>query len=287
MLVLHTLSGAMLSFTPLFFPTFAPILFAPPFPPFNSGLAASPLLVLFGCGAVSLMSSSILLIGHVRDVIFDETRSPFLTSLPTPPPPSFHWSNFDPLPSTTPSPPPPSPAPAPPLPRAPSAPPFAVTSGTSPPTSSSSAPMPSPSPPPVVSLPSVPIPPPSLRLTRSMTRAMSNFQHSAFFTRLSTSQDPDLLEDWFEELFSVDPVSPLLCVPGGDFCNYPILLSVDTTAIPTPQTYSEAVSGFHATEWMATILAECEAFTRTYSYVDSVLPPGATIVKVKWVFRVK
>ncbi|CAI7893084.1 unnamed protein product [Closterium sp. NIES-54] len=288
MLPLPALFGAMLLFTQLFVPTFALIPFAPPLPPFSSGRAASPLLALFGCGAVSLMSSSIQLIGHqlirCQDVIFDETRSPFLTPPPTPPTPSLHWSDFDPrpsvAPSATPSPPPLPPAPAPPLPPAPSAPPSAVTSGNSPPASSSSAPMPSPSPLPDASLPSVPLPPPSPRLTRSMTRAMSNFQHSALFTRLSSSRDPNLLEDQFEELFSVHLVSPLLYVTIDDFSNSPTLLSADTAAIPIPQSYSEAVSSFHATEWMAAIIAKCEAFTRTNSYVDSV-PPLAPVYGLK------
>ncbi|CAI7786079.1 unnamed protein product [Closterium sp. NIES-54] len=220
-----------------------------------------------------------------QDVIFDETRSPFLIPPPTPPPPSLHWSDFDPHPSATTSPSPLPPASAPPLLPAPSAPPSAITSSTSPPASSSSAPIPSPSSPPAVSLPSFPFPPPSPRINRSMAHAMSNFQHSALFTRLSSSQDP--VEDRFEELFSVHPVSPLLCVTIGNFCDFPTLLSVDTAAIPTPHTYSEAVSGFHATEWMASIIAECEAFTHTDSYIDSVPPLGATIVKGKWVFPVK
>ncbi|CAI7868626.1 unnamed protein product [Closterium sp. NIES-53] len=136
-----------------------------------------------------------------QDVIFDETRSPFLTPPPTPPPPSLHWSEFDPLPSAAPSPSPLPPPPTPPPLPAPSTPPSAVISGTSPPPSSSSAPMPSssqhPSPLPPSALapppspsppPSAPAPPPSPRLTRSMTRAMSNFQHSALFTsRLHSS----------------------------------------------------------------------------------------------------
>ncbi|CAI7831119.1 unnamed protein product [Closterium sp. NIES-54] len=226
-----------------------------------------------------------------QDVIFDETCSPFLTPPPTPPTASLHRSDFDShpsaAPSATPSPPPFPPAPAPPLPPAPSAPPSVVTSGNSPPASSSSAPMPSPSPPLDASLPFVPIPPPSPRLTRSMTHAMSNFQHFVLFTCLSSSKDPNLLEDRFEELFSVHPVSPLICVTIGDFSNSPTLLSADTAAIPIPQSYSEAVSSFHSIEWMAAIIADYEAFTRTNSYVDSVPPPGATIAKGKWVFRVK
>ncbi|CAI7784068.1 unnamed protein product [Closterium sp. NIES-53] len=182
-----------------------------------------------------------------QDVIFDETRSPFLTPPPTPPSPSLHWSDFDPLPSAAPSPPPLPPALAPPPLPTPSTPPSAVISGTSPLASSSSAPMPSPSPSPSPTPPSAPVPPPSPRLTRSMTRAMSNFQHSALFTRLSPSQNVGLLEDRVEELFSVHPVSPLLCVTIGDFSNSPTLLSIDTAAIPTPQSYSDAKSGFHAT----------------------------------------
>ncbi|CAI7741035.1 unnamed protein product [Closterium sp. NIES-54] len=212
-----------------------------------------------------------------QDVIFDETRSPFLTPPPTPPPPSLHWSEFDPLPSAAPSPSPLPPPPTPPPLPAPSTPPSAVISGTSPPPSSSSAPMPSssqhPSPLPPSALapppspsppPSAPAPPPSPRLTRSMTRAMSNFQHSALFTCLSPSQNVNLLEDRFEELFSVNPVSPFHCVTIGDFSNSPTLLSVDTAAIPTPHTYSEAVSGFHATE-----LSFMKAFSLSARWLSS------------------
>ncbi|CAI7885211.1 unnamed protein product [Closterium sp. NIES-53] len=39
--------------------------------------------------------------------------------------------------------------------------------------------------------------------------------------------------------------------------------------------------------WMVAIIAECEAFIETHSYVHSVPPPDTTIVKGKWVFRVK
>ncbi|CAI7775328.1 unnamed protein product [Closterium sp. NIES-53] len=84
-----------------------------------------------------------------------------------------------------------------------------------------------------------------------MNRAMSNFQHFAIFNRLSPSQDLDLFEDRFKELFSVDPVSPLFCVTIDYFSNSPTLLSVDTAAIAIPQSLSEAIS-----EWMAVIIAE-------------------------------
>ncbi|CAI7887951.1 unnamed protein product [Closterium sp. NIES-53] len=222
-----------------------------------------------------------------QDIIFDETRSPFLPSPPAPPAPSLHWSGFDQPPSISPSPPPIPPLPAPPPAPASIAPPSYIISGASPPASSSLAPLLS-SPPPSSQPPSpVPTPPPSPRLTRSMTRALSNFQHSALFTRLSPSHDVDLLKDCFEELFNIHPISPLLCVTIGDFSNSPTLLSVDTGAIPTPQSYSKTMSGFHATEWMAAIIAECEAFTRTHSYIESVPSPCATIFKGKWVFRVK
>ncbi|CAI7893854.1 unnamed protein product [Closterium sp. NIES-54] len=183
-----------------------------------------------------------------QDIIFDETRSPFLPSPPAPPAPSLHWSGFDQPPSISPSPPPIPPLPAPPPAPASIAPPSYIISGASPPASSSLAPLLS-SPPPSSQPPSpVPTPPPSPRLTRSMTRALSNFQHSALFTRLSPSHDVDLLKDCFEELFNIHPISPLLCVTIGDFSNSPTLLSVDTGAIPTPQSYSKTMSGFHATE---------------------------------------
>ncbi|CAI7798485.1 unnamed protein product [Closterium sp. NIES-54] len=277
--LLHTLFGATLLFMPLSFLTFALIPFALPLHPTSSGLAANLLPALFGCGAVSLMSSSIPPIGQLirsQDVIFDENQSSFLTPPPAPPAPSLHWSDFDPLPSAAPSPPPLPPAPAPPPLPACSSPPSAVISDTSPPASSSYAPMPPPLAPPFATLPSTPAPPPSPRLTHSRVCTVQ-FQHSVLFNRLSPSRNVDLLEDRFEELFSVHPVSPLLCVTIGDFSNSSTLLSVDTAAIPTPHTYSETLSGFHAAEWMAAIIAECEAFTRTHSYVDSAPPPGATV----------
>ncbi|CAI7855447.1 unnamed protein product [Closterium sp. NIES-54] len=222
-----------------------------------------------------------------QDVFFDETRSPFLIPPPTPPPPSLHYSDFDPLPSTAPSPSPLPPTPAPPPLLAPSTPPSAIISDTSPPASSSSAPMPSPSqhppplppaptptpspsPPPSATLPSAPAPPPSPHLTRFMTRAMSSFQHSTLFTRLSPSPNVDLLEDRFEELFSIHPVSSLLCVTIGDFSNSPTLLSVDTAAVPTPQTYSKAVSDFHATEWMAAIIAESHYCAKGFTQCEGI-----------------
>ncbi|CAI7922546.1 unnamed protein product, partial [Closterium sp. NIES-53] len=168
-----------------------------------------------------------------QDVIFDETCSPFLTHPPIPPPPSLHWCDFDPLRFTPPSPSPLPPPPAlPPLP-APSTPPSAVISGTSPPPSSSSAPMPSSSPPTSATLPSAPAPPPSPRLTRSMTHAMSNFQHSALFIHLSPSQNVDLLEDRFEEL-----PAPILLTPSVSSL---VLLALAATLTCTgrlPSTFS-------------------------------------------------
>ncbi|CAI7927885.1 unnamed protein product [Closterium sp. NIES-54] len=299
--LLHTLFGATLLFMPFFFPTFALIPFALPLHPSSSGQAASPPPALFGCGIVPLMSSAIPPIEHVRVGSSLPRRSsvhslastltvrailsllpPLSSSFPArmlslmrlvlhSSQPSPLWSEFDPLPSTAPSPSPLPPAPSsPPLP-AHSTPPSAIISSTSP----SSAPMPSPSPPPSPNIPSKPAPLPSPRFTRSMTRVMSNFQHSALFTLLSPSPNDDLLEDRYEELFSAHPISLLLCVTIGDFSNSPTLLSVDTAAIPTPQTDSEAVFGFHATKWTAAIIAECEAFTETQSYVDSVPPPLA------------
>ncbi|CAI7892120.1 unnamed protein product [Closterium sp. NIES-54] len=295
----------------------------PPLPP-SPAPPCTPLLAPFEYGAVSLMSLSILLIGHVKvgnslprhNSVHSLVSTPIVLAISSTLPPlssSFagRMSYLTRLALRSSLPPPPHllplsialtlisyllllppHLPSPPLlfhpsrlPLLPS--PSAITSGTSSPASSSSAPIPSPSSPPTISLPFVPIPPPSPCLTCSITHAMSKFQHSALFTRLSPSQDPDLLEDRFEELFSVHPVSPLLCVTIGDFRNSTTLLSVDTATIPAPQTYSEAVSGFHATKRMEAIIAECEAFTRTNSYVDSVPPLGATIVKGKWVFRVK
>ncbi|CAI7862478.1 unnamed protein product [Closterium sp. NIES-53] len=323
----HTLFGAMIFSMPLCFLTFALILFAPPLPRSSSGLAASSLSAIFGYGDVSPMSLSIRQTAHarvgsslprhssVRSLASSLTivatfsmslrlsssfaaRMSSLTKLPlhfspppaAPPAPSLHWSDFDPSPSFThfPPSPPPLPPPLPLLPRQPLLPPL--------PTLSLAPPlMPLPPRLPCPLHPRLPLlrfhpllsPPPSRALLVLWTSALSNFNHSALFTRLSPSHDLDLLEDRFEELFSIHPVPPLLSVTIVDFSNSPTLLSVNTAAIPTPHTYSEAVSGFHATEWMAAIIVECEAFTRTHAYVDSVPPPSATIVKGKWVFCVK
>ncbi|CAI7805430.1 unnamed protein product [Closterium sp. NIES-53] len=132
--LLHTLFGATLLFMPLFFPTFALIPFALSLHPSSSArqggkLAPKTQLCAFiginpDCPGYLFYAPSSEQLIRSQDVIFDETRSPFLTPPPTPPPPSLHWSDFDPLPSTAPSPSPLPPAPAPPPLPAPSTPPL-------------------------------------------------------------------------------------------------------------------------------------------------------------------
>ena len=83
-----------------------------------------------------------------------------------------------------------------------------------------------------------------------------------------------LVEDVFDDLLQVRSFVPLA-------------LSSENAAIPTPASYTEAVSGPHSEEWLQAITTELEAFARNGSYVDVPRPPHTNVVKGKWVFRVK
>ncbi|CAI7738124.1 unnamed protein product [Closterium sp. NIES-54] len=71
--------------------------------------------------------------------------------------------------------------------------------------------------------------------------------------------------------------STLLC-PEGD----PGALD-----IPTPRTYTEAITGPYSSQWQIAMDAEMASWKSTGTYVDEVPPPGANIVDGMWIFRVK
>ncbi|CAI7856414.1 unnamed protein product, partial [Closterium sp. NIES-53] len=56
---------------------------------------------------------------------------------------------------------------------------------------------------------------------------------------------------------------------------------------PTPRSYAEAITGPHSSQWQAAMDDEMASWKSTGTYVDEVPPPGANIVDVMWIFRVK
>ncbi|CAI7818542.1 unnamed protein product [Closterium sp. NIES-54] len=70
----------------------------------------------------------------------------------------------------------------------------------------------------------------------------------------------------------------MLLAPEGD---------PDAPDIPTPRSYSEAITGPYYSQWQAAMDAEMASWKSTGTYVDEVPPPGANIVDGMWIFRVK
>ncbi|CAI7828728.1 unnamed protein product [Closterium sp. NIES-54] len=92
----------------------------------------------------------------------------------------------------------------------------------------------------------------------------------------------DVLEDRQEEFESFAAVVPhlvsMLLAPEGD---------PDALDIPTLRSYAEAMEGPYSSQWQAAMDAEMASWESTGTYVDEVPPPGANIVSVMWIFRVK
>ncbi|CAI7794033.1 unnamed protein product [Closterium sp. NIES-53] len=61
----------------------------------------------------------------------------------------------------------------------------------------------------------------------------------------------------------------------------------DTSDIPTPHSYAEAIEDPYSSQWQAAMDAEMASWKSTSTYVDEVPPPGANIVSGMWIFRVK
>jgi hypothetical protein len=64
--------------------------------------------------------------------------------------------------------------------------------------------------------------------------------------------------------------------------------SLPNSPIPTPLTYTQAVTGPHASFWQGGIDAELQAFERTGTYKEVQRPTdGTNVVKGMWLFRTK
>ncbi|CAI7869310.1 unnamed protein product [Closterium sp. NIES-53] len=92
----------------------------------------------------------------------------------------------------------------------------------------------------------------------------------------------DVLEDKQEDFECLTAAVPhlvaMLLAPKGD---------PDALDIPTPRSYAEAITGRYSSQWQTTMDAEMASWKSTGTYVDVVPPPGAKIVDVMWIFRVK
>ncbi|CAI7777576.1 unnamed protein product [Closterium sp. NIES-53] len=92
----------------------------------------------------------------------------------------------------------------------------------------------------------------------------------------------DVLEDRQEDfeclVAAVPRLASMLLAPEGD---------PDAPEIPTPRSYTEAITGPYSSQWQAAMDAEMASWKSTGTYVDEVPPPGANIVDVMWIFRVK
>ncbi|CAI7861119.1 unnamed protein product, partial [Closterium sp. NIES-53] len=84
------------------------------------------------------------------------------------------------------------------------------------------------------------------------------------------------LED-FECLATAVPrFASMLLAPEGD---------LDAPDIPTPRSYTEAITGPYSSQWQAAMDAEMASWKSTGTYVDEVPPSGANIVDGMWIFR--
>ncbi|CAI5469273.1 unnamed protein product [Closterium sp. Yama58-4] len=61
----------------------------------------------------------------------------------------------------------------------------------------------------------------------------------------------------------------------------------DAPDIPTPRSYAEAIAGEYSSQWQTAMDAEMASWKSTGTYIREVPPPGANIVDVMWIFRVK
>ncbi|CAI7777250.1 unnamed protein product [Closterium sp. NIES-53] len=92
----------------------------------------------------------------------------------------------------------------------------------------------------------------------------------------------DVLEDRQKDFecfaAAVPHLVSMLIAPEGD---------PDAPDIPTPSSYAEAIEGPYSSQWQSAMDAEMASWKSTGTYVDEVPQPGANIVSVMWIFRVK
>ncbi|CAI7862785.1 unnamed protein product, partial [Closterium sp. NIES-53] len=77
---------------------------------------------------------------------------------------------------------------------------------------------------------------------------------------------------------AVPRFASLLLAPEGD---------PDAPDIPTPRSYSEAITGPYSSQWQAAMDAEMASWKSTGTNDDAFPPSGAIIVDGMWIFRVK
>ncbi|CAI7854795.1 unnamed protein product [Closterium sp. NIES-53] len=92
----------------------------------------------------------------------------------------------------------------------------------------------------------------------------------------------DILEDRQEDFecfaAAVPHLVSMLIAPVGD---------PDALDIPTPRSYTEAITSPYSSQCQAAMDAEMASWKSTGTYVDAVPPPRANIVDGMWIFRVK
>ncbi|CAI7924790.1 unnamed protein product, partial [Closterium sp. NIES-53] len=90
----------------------------------------------------------------------------------------------------------------------------------------------------------------------------------------------DILEDRQEDFESIAAAVPcfasMLLAREGD---------PDAPDIPTPRSYTEAITGPYSSQWPAAMDTEMASWNSTDNHVDEVPPPGANIVDGMWIFR--
>ncbi|CAI7897553.1 unnamed protein product [Closterium sp. NIES-53] len=92
----------------------------------------------------------------------------------------------------------------------------------------------------------------------------------------------DVLEDRQFELECLAATVPhlasmLFCAKGDP----------DALDIPNPRSYAEAILGEYSSRWHTAMDVEMASWKSTGTYVDTVPPPGVSIVDGMWIFRVK
>ncbi|CAI7843236.1 unnamed protein product [Closterium sp. NIES-54] len=90
----------------------------------------------------------------------------------------------------------------------------------------------------------------------------------------------DVLEDRQEDFDCLAAAVPrfasMLLVPEGD---------PDAPHIPTPRSYTEAITGPYSSQWQAAMDAKMASWKSTNTYVDAIPPSRANIIDGMWIFR--
>ncbi|CAI7846943.1 unnamed protein product [Closterium sp. NIES-53] len=103
-----------------------------------------------------------------------------------------------------------------------------------------------------------------------------------YFLARECALGTDVLEDTLEDFecfaTTVPDLMSMLIAPEGD---------PDAPDIPTPRSYTEAITRPCSSQWQTAMDAEMVSWKSKSTYVNVVPPPGANIVDGMWIFRVK